>query len=379
MASSNDLGRIDALTGIRALAAFAVVGYHFNAEFSVLIPGWLMLDRVVRQGGLGVDLFFLLSGFILTHTYWSQFVQPRWSDHLKFIWFRFARVYPAYLAALLAAVGIVVVAKLRGLPFNASSYPMSALLPEFLMVLGWWDPVRLGGGWNYPDWSVSAEWFAYLFVFPMAMVAVHRFRSLFARLVFIFIPMAVYAFASWREVWPISRSLSMVCCLFLAGSFLRAVREQVRPGAGSWRLADLWSFMLCSGALSLHRLVPEAIHGLAAHVAFAALIMSLSLARGPLIAFFSSRVVVYFGEISYSLYLSHGVVQRVLKVVLPVPSMEGRDWVLRLAVGGAYWLVILASAMLLYHFVEKPGRDVCRRLYESRRLSSARNQPIATG
>lgn len=378
MASSNDNARIDALTGIRALAALAVVGYHFNAEFSMLIPGWSSLNGLVAQGGLGVDLFFLLSGFILTHTYWAKFAQMRRAGYLKFVWFRFARIYPAYLAALLAAMGIVAVAKFRGLPFSAASYPPEALVPEFFLVLGWWDPVRLGGGWNYPDWSVSAEWFAYLFVFPLAMMLVHRVRPAWARAVFILLPVAGLAVMTWREAWPVSRSLWMVSCLFLAGSFVRAIRDQVSLGHAAWRHADVLSFLLCGGGLALHHVAPPAVHGMLIHAAFAALILSLSTARGPLVAFLSSRVMVYLGEVSYSLYLSHGVVQRVLKVVLPAQSMEGRSWFLQLAVAAIYWLVILASAMLLHHLVEKPGRDICRRLYETRRLSRARNQPIST-
>lgn len=369
--------RIHALTGIRAIAAVGVIAYHFNTEFTALIPGWSSLSWLIVQGGLGVDLFFLLSGFILTHTYWGRFVKPCWGEYFKFVWLRFARIYPAYLVTLLVAVAIVLVARSRGIQFSAASYPTSVLLPEFLLILGWWNPDGIGGGWNYPDWSVSAEWFAYLFIFPAAMFLVSRITARWLCGMLVVLPLTALSVTTSLSVWPGSRSLWMVSNLFLAGGFVRALRERLWRNHAPGRYVDVACVFACLGALTFHEVLKPGVHGALVHLSFASLILALSAAQGPVTALLSSKVFVYLGEISYSLYLSHGIVQRVLKVALPFNQFDASGGLVRLGVAAAYWITILASAAALYHLVEKPGRDYCRRLYELCLLSRVRNQPIS--
>lgn len=353
--------RLHALTGVRGVAALGVVGYHFNTEFQSLIPGWSAINWLVTQGGLGVDFFFLLSGFILTHTYWNKFLTFRTSDYLNFVWLRFARIYPAYLAALLAALAIVWVARLKGLPYNPTAYPADRLLPEFLMILGWLGDLRLG--WNYPDWSVSAEWFAYLFVFPFAIRAARKTTSPWILFALLLLPVGLFALSLAAPSWPVSRHLWMVSNLFFAGCIVRALRNQIANDLSLGRYADVLCAGCCLVLLALHAHINPAIRVALIHLSFAALILALSLARGPVVTLLSSKVAVYLGEISYSIYLSHAVIQRCLKVALPPTRVEGHGWLTQLAVGITYWIVIFVAAAALYHLIEKPGREFLRRLY----------------
>jgi peptidoglycan/LPS O-acetylase OafA/YrhL len=169
----------------------------------------------------------------------------------------------------------------------------------------------------------------------------------------------------------------MVSNLFLAGCFVRALREQLWRNHTSWRYGDVACMFACLGALAFHEVIEPGIHGALIHLSFASLILALSAAQGPIAALLASKVFVYLGEISYSLYLSHGIVQRVLKVVLPFDRFDASGWLIRIGVAAVYWIIILASAAALYHLVEKPGRDWCRRFYESYLLSRVRNQPIS--
>lgn len=88
--------RLDSLTGLRWWAAFAVFCYHMKVFAPV--PG---LKDVARLGNHGVAFFFVLSGFVLT---WSAGVSG--TTVANFYWRRFARIYPAHIAALLLAIPV---------------------------------------------------------------------------------------------------------------------------------------------------------------------------------------------------------------------------------------------------------------------------------
>ena len=96
---------IGQLTGVRAIAATWVMLYHYQpvlATMHLLIPG---VHDVLRVGRLGVDLFFALSGFILTHTYLRKMgPELSWPNTRHFLWLRLARISTAREPMVLTTV-----------------------------------------------------------------------------------------------------------------------------------------------------------------------------------------------------------------------------------------------------------------------------------
>lgn len=160
---------IRSLTSLRFLAAGWVLIYHFR--------DWagLGLDRLglVAHGWLGVDLFFLLSGFILTHVYLDAVAEGRFA-YLQFLQNRLARIYPLHLISLLGMVGLVVLAGLVGAHLPQEAFAWSDLPQHLLLVHAWGTTAAVG--WNFPSWSISAEWAAYL-AFPLLLGAVLAVRQ----------------------------------------------------------------------------------------------------------------------------------------------------------------------------------------------------------
>ena len=123
--------------------------YHYQpalATAGVLVP---LLHEVLRVGSLGVDLFFTLSGFILTHTYLTKLgpkVQAKSAGH--FLWLRLARIYPVHFVMLNVAGLAVLAASLAGSGdarardwLNPISY-----IKQLLLIQEWGpDPSR---GWS---------------------------------------------------------------------------------------------------------------------------------------------------------------------------------------------------------------------------------------
>ena len=94
--------RLDALTGVRGLAAWWVVFFHFREYLVPYVPSSAL--AVMAHGNLAVDLFFVLSGFVIYYTY-AGHLGSRSEIRLFFIK-RVARIYPLHLLTLLAYVGL---------------------------------------------------------------------------------------------------------------------------------------------------------------------------------------------------------------------------------------------------------------------------------
>ncbi len=152
---------VSALTGMRALAALLVLLLHTNH----FIPA-NMADALpfLLRGYLGVDFFFILSGFIITHVYLASLAHPTWSATKVFLWHRLVRLYPVHATVLGSMLAMTSLAAIMGIQVNnPEMLRMGDLYAHLLLIHAW--GVISSASWNAPAWSISAEWFVYL-LFP---------------------------------------------------------------------------------------------------------------------------------------------------------------------------------------------------------------------
>src|SRR5215469_3083778 len=146
--------RIPCLDGLRGLAALAVMLFHFNIFFlpQARLP-------FVGRGYLAVDLFFLLSGFVMAHVYGSL-LASNWRVHaLQFARARFARLYPLFAVTTLA---MAIIFTLSQMPLKIVSFSGRSLALQPFLLQEWASSLS----WDYPSWSISTEAEAYVsFVF----------------------------------------------------------------------------------------------------------------------------------------------------------------------------------------------------------------------
>jgi peptidoglycan/LPS O-acetylase OafA/YrhL len=356
--ASGDRPLIAALTGIRAIAAFWVVLFHFRAELVGLLPGLSPLLPFATAGRLGVDLFFILSGFILTYNYSDTFRSVHLAGYGRFLWLRLARIYPVHLFTLAVLLGIVSGARVLGLPVNPPEmYSIRTLITNVLMVNAW------GGmelSWNYPAWSISAEWFAYL-AFPLAGLVLARTRSTRTALVGIVAATAsMYTmFVVFPTAWPFPAPLIRIGAEFIIGCLLciayrgRLGRDWPWPLIGTSAL--LGSMITGTWLETAGRPAIWAVPGLA--------IAILALARadsGAVYRWLSSQHMIFLGQVSYALYMTHAICQLVL-ARLVFPAAVDSSLPIRLCVVAGYAGVIVATAVMVYRFVEEPSRRWMRR------------------
>jgi len=181
---AEDPDRIEALDGLRGIAALGIVGHHL---LKVLLPelGVSVQARtgLFAAGYLWVDLFFLLSGFVLTHVYGNRFQEgdSRGVSFRGFMKARFARLYPLHLVVLLGFLASEVASFAYGLTATGSG--VSAFQPPRRGMGSFFSNLLLAQiftssqvtTWNEPSWSISAEWAAYILL-PFAVPRLLRLK-----------------------------------------------------------------------------------------------------------------------------------------------------------------------------------------------------------
>lgn len=92
--------KFEALTGIRAVAAIMIFVYHNRKFWRNTFPE--MANRLLNEFHIGVSMFFVLSGFLITYTYFNSFQNNSLNQYKNYITLRLARIYPVYLLIIIA-------------------------------------------------------------------------------------------------------------------------------------------------------------------------------------------------------------------------------------------------------------------------------------
>ncbi|MGE2833235.1 acyltransferase family protein [Mycobacterium sp. SMC-4] len=376
-------GEIKALSGLRIVAAVWVVLFHFRPLLTEAAPGFTSaLAPVLNAGAQGVDLFFILSGFVLTWNYLDRMGQT-WSTSatLRFLWLRLARVWPVYLVTMhLAAAWIIFtlyVGRVPAEPPVVESLNATAWWRQVLLVQLWFEPYFDGSSWDGPAWSISAEWLAYLLFGGLVLVVFRiasatRARGLMWLAFAAALPPTLLLLASGVFYTPWSW-LPRIVMQFLAGALACAAVRKLQLSDRSRQAAGVASLALAAaivgGLYWLDAHPPGDIHdaGGLVDVLFVPFVIALSVGAGTLPALLSLKPMVYLGHISFSLYMLHEIVHTAWNwAVLQFEITLTPSWSAKLTVLG---LVLLAGlgAALLYHFVEEPARKWMRRMIDPRR------------
>lgn len=380
-------GEIKALTGLRIIAALWVVLFHFRPMLTDVSPEFREnLAPVLNCGAQGVDLFFILSGFVLTWNYLDR-MGGEWSTRatVHFLWLRLARVWPVYLLTMHLAALIVILSLHVGhvpLPevrdLTAISYVRQVLLVQL-----WFEPFFDNTSWDGPAWSISAEWLAYL-LFGVIVLVILRFerttraRSLMVLAFAACLPPVVLLLASGYFYTPWSW-LPRIVTQFIAGALACAAVRRLRLSTRARYVAGYLSLVLVAAMVGIlywfdaHPISGVVDSGGVVDVLFVPLVITLAIGLGSLPWVLSTRLMVYGGEISFCLYMVHELVHTVWGWAVLQFDITPQDNPWKWNVIGLIVIALLLSS-LMYHFVEEPARRWMRRMIGAR-AAPAGTQP----
>lgn len=363
--------KLPQLDVLRGMCALLVVFYHVLFQH----PGHSL--GVFRHAALFVDFFFVLSGFIMFHTYGNM---ASWQSFKRFIGLRLFRTYPLHLVMLgvFLAYETLQYLLVELYHFPTTTPPFSENNGGTLLL----NLVLLNGvgftnlTFNTPSWSISTEFWAYI-VFGVSMLSLANQRG--RLLVFAAIGIGSLGFLAvqpdpslsvhWERFFP--------RCLFgfFMGAVLRGVMNVQRsaPAAHAGHdllqlagmLVSLWLVAAASGDLLWIELL--------APFAFAALIATFVAWPGTrVVRALINAPLLWLGKVSYSIYMVHQfvllMVEAFMKLVLKAP-VEDEVLMVGNTIGTIALVfslaLVLAVAAFTYRFIEEPARRIGRTWLDS--------------
>ena len=328
------LVEVDALRGI---AALAVVAYHYTTRYLELYATGPRPSFSAPHGHLGVNLFFIISGFVIFMTL-ARTRQP-----MDFIVSRLSRLFPAYWAAVLLTFAVT---STWGLP--GKEVTVTQALANLTMIHNLFKVPHVDGVY----WTLEVE---LLFYAGMLLLFIRRSLNRVHMALWVLLALRLlYPLAAGYGIelsWTVSRLLilNFIPWFALGICAYQFTMAPVQPRAAT--LTTLVAALACVGVVDGWRLALLTL-------LMVAVVWCAAAGRLPWLA---HPVLAYFGTISYTLYLLH---ENIGWVVLRESMAMGLSFDLSIAV--ALVIAVLLASIVTFA-VERPAMAWIRRVYRSRR------------
>jgi peptidoglycan/LPS O-acetylase OafA/YrhL len=361
------------LTSLRFVAAMMIVLYHARNYFF-----WPWLSYIPDAAVFGVSFFFVLSGFILTHVYSSKPFPGYW----RFIGLRIGRLWPVHIFATAIVVAASfsqgAIIRLDSIVFDQPNFMfnrwtelglvttlMHSLSPFMSHIYAW----------NSVSWSISTEFFFYL-VFPWLLVDIGRtwhWKLVAAAAIPIALTLALHSFGIPDATSdPFSASVHEIInknalgrlfefCLGMSAWVLwdRYLRS-LRAGVVAWTIAEvsvlLVALLWCLyGYWKVRASLPTPLEPWFAPSgpawAFLLVIVTLASGGGLIGRALSTPPLVLLGEISFSIYMLHGILMKIYFThdLVDQPSI-------------IFFGPLMAASTAAFFLIESPARNFVARL-----------------
>ncbi|MBL3962826.1 acyltransferase [Burkholderia cenocepacia] len=360
--------RVTQLTGLRAVAVAMVVVGHAEHVLPGGYTGWYAPLRLIADGRLGVLIFFVLSGFLITNVLRAEFARTGGIALTSFYVRRALRIWPACYVYL-AAVAIMAFA--GGFDVDRRQWLYAAL--HLWNYSAWFgltgdNALHPDGAWYLGHfWSLALEEQFYWFWPLLFVFGIRRAGTRWLATLILIVPMvrAITYFVAPTLRGQLGMMLHTGVDPILIGCCASLNRERLEAWIGSWRgeariVTTLVFVVLLGMPLAEHRLGGfwNATYGVTLEAALIAIVIVVLNFRGE---FWCARwlragPVVFVGTISFSLYLWQ---QPFANPGLPVPHgfPLGIVWAL-MAATASYFLVEKPFLRLKDRYTAREGRRV---------------------
>lgn len=356
--------KLNPLTSLRFFAALGVLTEHFFQLISGSVNSAVLLaGEVAREGYIWVGFFFVLSGFIISFSYKASSVTKK-GGPAEFLYKRFARLYPVHFATIIFVCYYY---------FNFTNIDSTKFLINSLLLQSWVPDPTSYWGFNSVSWSISCEAFFYVSFLFLVTLDNRRLIGLLCLMMFgISFAYLTMDPASKSASWLFYINPSFRLLEFVAGMVVfrlySAYSDRVALSYGVATLLEVGSLLLLAGflwyslAMSVHPLLRYGIYYV---VPMALIVGVFAFGKGALSKALSNSILVYLGEASFCLYMTHLMINGEMWNHFK-PFVDVNDGFNIFM----YWclvaVVCVAASCLFYSAYEKPMNNFLRKLWKKK-------------
>jgi peptidoglycan/LPS O-acetylase OafA/YrhL len=360
--------RFHALDSFRGICAVSVVILHMH------IAGTFTDLPFFANSGIFVEFFFVLSGFVLTHTYGSR-------EDLNFKNFfisRSFRLLPLHIFMLGVFIFLELlklIAYKKGIQFNGAPFTgantLSEILPNLFLLQSWtqWtSPLSF----NYTSWSISVEYYMY-----MIFGAILLYSFAYRKIVWVIISTVSFALL-YLEIDILTETSTRGLSCFFAGAISYGIFEKINK-RNSLTFREMTALEAFSFAAMIVAVTLNFNHkGIFISLLFCVVVIIFSFDRGALSQFLQNSFFRFLGKLSYSIYLTHAAILFcVISAIIMAQKMTGASFsfmngnmrVIDLGnvfinniLGLAILAAVIACSMFTHKYIEMVGQKYGKKL-----------------
>lgn len=363
---------IQSLQALRGWAALLVVWYHTHGllvkradQLGYTESFWRTYDPAIAKfGAIGVDLFFILSGFIIFYTTW----------HARMTWREFAirrwiRIYPLWWVALAVTCCFALI------PGSTESFTWRDLIFSTALI-----PYYTDGGQLKPvvevGWTLNYEILFYLvFSLFLAMAPMKRLISVTAVFVLAIIIGRSYDFdTAFFSVATNPKTLEFVSGGWLAYCFVRGVR----PPLWVFSLLAVSLAILFTGYMSSEQWRTFGQGFFIVRYLMALIILFIALFFIPVAKHKFGKTSLLLGDASYSIYLFHSLALAVASGLWKRDILLPPDWISPWLLWCGLVVALSVYGVIIHLLIERPLLAWCRKRFMDRPPRKAQTPPSTT-
>ncbi|MFD0751299.1 acyltransferase family protein [Mucilaginibacter calamicampi] len=309
--------RFLALDGFRGICAIVVVVYHTHVLGT--FTEWIFF----RNGSLFVDFFFILSGFVLCHSYGQRLFNK--TVFKQFLISRTFRLFPLHLFMLLVFILFETgksVAQSKGYNFTTPSFSgvndESEIFFNLFLLQSWLSNASIYS-FNYPSWSISVEYYTYI-ILGLILFIVPAFRT---TIFFIIVALTFFLMFNGSHLLKDEAVGGLFC--FFSGCLCYLLYLRIKDALLSKTSYNFLEIISLSALVLIFEMNIDH-KNIVVSFLFMIIILIFSFEGGIISAILKSKPVGYLGKLSYSIYLTHAsILFLVLSGVMILSKVTGRN------------------------------------------------------